>query len=52
MAVAGSQLRQQLGPREPEGGGVLQRPHEGELLAGRTDGVADAGDVGAVDPLS
>ena len=35
-----------------EGGGVGELPDEGELLGGGPDGVADAGDLGAVDPLS
>ena len=49
--VTFSQLSQDLGPGETEGGGVWQLPHEGELLGGGSDGVPDAGDVGAVDPL-
>ena len=48
--VALGQLGQDLGPGVPEGGGVGQLPHEGELLRGGSDGVPDAGDVGAVDP--
>ena len=45
------QLGHDLGPGEPEGGGVGQLPDEGELLGGGPDGVPDAGDVSAVDPL-
>ena len=50
--VALSQLSQDLGPGESEGGGVWELPHEGELLGGGSDGVPDAGDVSAVDPLA
>ena len=50
-AVALGQLGQDLGPGVAEGGGVGQLPHEGELLGGGSDGVPDAGDMSAVDPL-
>ena len=51
-AVALHQSGQQLTPLVLEGGGVGELPDEGELLGGGPDGVADAGDLGAVDPLS
>ena len=52
VAVALSKPGQQLTPLVFEGGGVRQLTDEGELLGGRADGVTDAGNLGAVDPLS
>ena len=52
VAVALSKPSQQFAPLVFEGGGVRQLTDEGELLGGRADGVTDAGNLGAVDPLS
>ena len=50
--VTVSEPGKKLAPLVLEGGGVRQLTDEGELLGGGPDGVADAGDLGAVDPLS
>ena len=52
VTVALSEPGQQLTPLVFEGGGVRQLTDEGELLGGWADGVTDAGNLGAVDPLS
>ena len=52
VAVTLNEPGQQLAPLVLEGGRVRQLADKGEHLRGRADGVTDAGNLGAVDPLS
>lgn len=47
-----SEPGQKLAPLVLEGGGVRQLTDEGELLGGRADGVTDASNLSAMNPLS